>query len=86
MKKNPLKALTQKEIDAKIIENIDNEAEEKSQVKHWCERAQIAKIEVRPKYMDRLTRKHCNVIIKARVSMVMVKRNGRKGQRNEPYV
>ena len=52
--KNPLKALIQKEIEAKITEQIDNEAEMKTKVKHWRERRQTTKIVVTPEYMDKL--------------------------------
>ena len=78
-KKNPLKALIQKEIEAKINEQIDNEAELKTKVKHWRERRQTTKIGVRPEYMDKLNRKQCNAIIKARASMIKAKSNYKKG-------
>ena len=78
-KKNPLKVLIQKEIEAKINEQIDNEAELKTKVKHWRERRQTTKIGVRPEYMDKLNRKQCNAIMKARASMIKVKSNYKKG-------
>ena len=39
-KKTPLKAIIQKEIEAKINEQIDNEAELKTKEKHWRKRRQ----------------------------------------------
>ena len=79
-KKNTLKTLIQKEIEAKINENIENEAEAKTKVKHWRTLRQDAKVGIRPKYMDQLTRKQCNAILKTRASMIMAKANCKKGQ------
>ena len=42
-KKKTLKTLIQKEIEAKINENIENEAEAKTKVKHWRVRREDAK-------------------------------------------
>ena len=61
-KKNTLKTLIQKEIEAKINVNLENEADAKTKVKHWRVRRQNAKVGIRPKYMDQLTRKQCNAI------------------------
>ena len=81
-KKKTLKTLIQKEIEAKINENLENEAEAKTKVKHWRVRRQDAKVGIRPKYMDQLTRKQCNAILKTRASMITAKANYKKGQDN----
>ena len=81
-KKNTLKTLIQKGIEAKVNRNIENEAETKTKVKHWRVRRQNAKVGTRPKYMDQLTRKQCNIILKTRASMITVKANYKKGNDN----
>ena len=55
------KRLIQEEINTKILDDIANEAENKSKVRHWMERRENIKIGERPTYMDKLTRKQCNV-------------------------
>ena len=76
--KNSLKHLIQDEINSLILGEIDNEAEHKSKVKHWRERKINLKIGIRPDYMNKLTRKQCNAIIKTRASMLSVKTNHKK--------
>ena len=66
-----LKRLIKEEINTKILDDIANEAENKSKVRHWMERRENIKIEKRPGYMNELTRKQCNVIIRARASMLI---------------
>ena len=81
-KKNIFKTLIQKEIEAKLNENKEKEAEAKTKMKHWRVRKQNAKVGIRPKYMDQLTRKQCNAILETRASMIMVKANYKKGNDN----
>ena len=73
--KNSLKRLIQDEINSLIMEEIDNETEHKTKVKHWRERKINLKIGIRPDYMNKLTRKQRNAIIKTRASMLSVKTN-----------
>ena len=85
--KNTPKTLIQKgnrgkNIQAKINEDIENEAKAKTKGKHRREGRQNANAGVRPMYMDQLTRKQCNTITKTRVSMIMVKGNYKKGNDN----
>ena len=65
-------------INSIILEEIENEAEHKSKIKHWRERKVDLKIGIRPDYMNKLTRKQCNAIIKTRASMLSVKTNHKK--------
>ena len=60
--KNSLKCLIQDEINSLILEEIDNEAEHKHNVKHWRERKINLKIGIRPDYINKLARKtmQCN--------------------------
>ena len=76
--KNSLKRLIQDEINSIILEEINNEDEHKSKVKHWRERKINLKIGIRPDYMNKLTRKQCNAVIKTRASMLSVKTNHKK--------
>ena len=76
--KNSLKRIIQDEINSIILEEIENEAEHKSKIKHWRERKVDLKIGTRPDYMNKLTRKQCNAIIKTRASMLSVKTNHKK--------
>ena len=45
---------------------------------HWRERKGEIKVGTRQKYMDKLNRKQCNAILRARSSMLMVKENYKK--------
>ena len=76
--KNSLKRIIQDEINSIILEEIEDEAEHKSKIKHWRERKVDPKIGIRPDYMNKLTRKQCNAIIKTRASMLSVKTNHKK--------
>ena len=48
LSKEALKHCTQKEIETKILEEIDNEAEIKTKIYHWKERKKEIKVETRP--------------------------------------
>ena len=78
LSKETLKHRIQKEIETKILEEIDNEAEIKTKIYHWKERKKEIKVGTRPKYMDKLNRKQCNAILRAKSSMLMVKENYKK--------
>ena len=78
LSKETLKHRIQKEIETKILEEIDNEAEIKTKIYHWKERKKEIKVGTRPKYMDKLNRKQCNAILRARSSMLMVEENYKK--------
>ena len=82
-KMNIFKTLMQKEIKEKINENIENEAVAKTKVKHLRELRQDAKLCITPEYMDQLTRKQCNTILKTRASMIMDQVNNKKGNDND---
>ena len=76
--KEALKHQVCKEIESKVQEEIENEAETKSKINHWKVRKESIEIGVRPKYMDKLNRKQCNAILRARASMLMTKSNYKK--------
>ena len=76
--KNNLKRLITDEINTKILDDIANEAENKSKLRHWMERREDIIIGKRPGYMNELTRKQCNVIIRARASMLTTRTNYKK--------
>ena len=78
LSKETLKHCIQKEIETKIMEEIDNEAETKTKLYHWKERKKEIKVGTRPIYMDKLNRKQCNAILRARLSTLMVKDNYKK--------
>ena len=60
---------------------IVEEAENKSKVKHWMEmKGEIPN--KRPEYMNKLTRKQCHAIMKARSRMIPCKRNQRNRYSN----
>ena len=75
LSKEALKTQIIKEIESKIQVELENEAEQKTKVGHWRQWKKEIKIGVRPKYMDKLSRKQCNAIIRTRASMLMVKAN-----------
>ena len=72
LSKEALKPQIKKEIESKIQVEIENEAEQKTKVSHWRQWKKEIKIGVRPKYMDKLSRKQCNAIIRTRASVLMV--------------
>ena len=73
--KEALKTQITKEVESKIQVELENEAEQKTKVGHWRQWKKDIKIGIRPKYMDKLSRKQCNAIIRTRASMMMVKAN-----------
>ena len=83
--KKSLKRQIQEEINSLILEEIDNEAEHKSKVKHWRERKINLKIGIRPDYMNKLTRKQCNAKIKwVQLSLQILLRNRRNPRTHPP--
>ena len=82
--KNSLKRLIQDEISTKILDNIENETSNKTKVKHWKERKKNILVGKRPDYMDKLTRKQCNAIIKTRSSMLAAKANFKRANETDP--
>ena len=76
--KNGLKTLIQRESEAKFAEEIENEAERKPKINHWWAKRRDTKIGTRPKYMEKLNRKQCSAILRARASMLTVKANHKK--------
>ena len=75
LSKEALKTQIIKEIESKIQVELENEVEQKTKVSHWRQWKKEIKIGARPKYMDRLSRKQYNAIIRTRASMMMVKAN-----------
>ena len=76
--KNSMKKLLQEEINSKLMDEIDRETEEKTKIKHWREMKTDIKVGKRTQYMEKLTRKQCNAILKARASMLPVKKQLQK--------
>ena len=69
-----IKAKIENKNKEKFNEIIHQEASQKSKTKHWNELTD--KIQTRrPKYMDKLTRKQCSAIIKARCRVIPTKDN-----------
>ena len=79
LSKNSLKKLLQEEIHSKLMDEIERETEVKTKIKHWREMKKDIKVGKRPQYMEKLTRKQCNAILKARASMLPVKNNFKNG-------
>ena len=75
LSKEALKTQIVKEVESKIQVELENEAKQKTKVGHWRQWKKEIKIGIRPKYMDKLSRKQCNAIIRTRASMMMVKAN-----------
>ena len=61
------------------MDEIERETEEKTKIKHWREMKTDVKVGKRPQYMEKLTRKQCNALLKARASMLPVKNNFKNG-------
>ena len=73
--KNSLKQKIDREIAKLVKREIEEEATQKSKINHWSTKTQEIKPGKRPPYMEKLTRKQCNAIIKVRSRMIPVKRN-----------
>ena len=58
-----------------MYQEMKNEAISKTKIRHWMENKEHTKGEQRPKYMEKLSRKQCNAIIRTRSSMLPVKTN-----------
>ena len=78
LKKNTLKKILKQRAQEEWEKEIEQEAEEKTKVKHWRKQRAIPK-ERRPEYMERLTRKQSQAILRARTSMMSVKMNHKNG-------
>ena len=72
------KKLIQEEINSKLMDEIERETE-KTKIKHWREKKTDIKVGKRPQYMEKLTRKQCNIILKARAFVLPVKNNFKSG-------
>lgn len=76
-----------KKIDQKNREKwmmiIEEEAREKSKVKHWFERTDMNKLKTRKEYLNKLTRNQCNIIIKARTRMLPLRTNQRGSNKDQ---
>ena len=53
-----------------------------SKLEHWYSRTEEITIKKRPQYMDKLNRKQCNAIIRARSRTIPVKRNQKSSFKN----
>ena len=82
--KNSLKRLIQDEISTIILEDMENETQNKTKVKRWKERKDNILVGKRPEYMDKLTRKQCNATIKTRSSMLAAKANFKRANETNP--
>ena len=80
--KDMLKKLLDHMNKEKFQEEIEAEAQNKSKVRKWKEnhRIEIAK---RPRYMERLTRKQCSAILRARAGMLPVKANQKRQHKED---
>ena len=58
-----------------VYQEMKNEASSKTKIRHWMENKENNKGEQRPKYMEKLSRKQCNAIIRTRSSMLPIKTN-----------
>ena len=73
--KNSLKKRIEQEIERITSREIEEDAGKKSKVNHWKSRKPKISPGKRPPYIEKLTRKQCNAIIKARSRMIPVKTN-----------
>ena len=80
--KNIIKELVKEENEKKFLETIENKASNKTKVAQWKEMKQSMKPGERPRYMEKLTRKQCRIIIKTRSRMLPVKENMVNNQEN----
>jgi len=78
MSKGSLSKTLQIEIDTKFMVDIEKEAEAKTKIKHWREMRKEITETKRPQYMDKMNRKQCNAILRARSSMLQAKCNFKK--------
>ena len=77
LSKDALKKQIKTEIKTKILEEIAIEAEKKTKVNHWKIWKKETTVGQRPNYMDKLSRKQSNAVLRARASM---KENYKTGQ------
>ena len=75
MSKNSSKNQANKQIQAKVKEEISKEAQSKSKIKQWMDLKDDLTPGNRPKYMNELNRKQCNIIVKTRGIMLPLKAN-----------
>ena len=81
--KNIIKQLVKEENEEKFLGTIESEANNKTKVAHWKEMKQSIKPGERPRYMEKLTRKQCRIILKTRSRMIPVKENMTNNQDNQ---
>ncbi len=68
---------------AKFLQTINEEAKTKSKTKHWTEHKTSMELGIRPKHLDRLNRKECSALIRARTRMLQIKENHLKPYPNQ---
>ena len=79
LKKNTLKRILKQRAQEEWEKEIEKEAEEKqTKINHWRKQWANPK-ERRPEYMERLTRKQSQAILRAITSMMTVKMNHKNG-------
>ena len=80
LSKDALKKQIETEIKPKVLEEIATETEKKTKVNHWKKWKKEITVGQIPKSMDKLSRKQCNAVLRARTSMLMVTENYITGQ------
>ena len=85
MSKNSLKNQANKQIQAKVKEEISKEAQSKSKIKQWMDLKDDLTPGNRPKYMNELNRKQCNIIVKTRGNMLPLKANQKNQHQDLVY-
>jgi len=80
--KEASKTEIRKAVEAKWAEEISQEAEQKTKVKHWEQMTSPNNTMKRPMYMEKLSRKECRAILTTRTSMFPAKMNFKNGNEN----
>ena len=79
LKKEALKKIIKQRTRKKWEEEIESEKKEKTKIKHWNNLTTNTNTK-RPEYMEKLTRKESQAMLRARTSMMNVRMNYKNGQ------
>ena len=85
LKKQALKKIIKQRTREKWEEEIEGEKKEKSKIKHWNNLTTNTSTK-RPEYMEKLTRKESQAMLRARTSMMNVRMNYKNGQEKQTQV
>ena len=77
MSKNTLKKVLKHKLQERVEKELIKEADSKTKIKQWAELKDECIPGNRPRYINELTRKQCNIILKTRGYMLPLKENQR---------